>query len=228
MDISAIVDPKDESAAEIASLALGLIPGVGGMMSSVAMFYLDKTRNQRLNSFLIQLSQDLDKIKDHLNQDFIHKEQFRDLVEDVFTKASYTHQQEKLDALRAIFLNSITSPHPQYEEIEEITNLIQSWQPSHIILLKILTNPKDFNESKGNPIKSQPGGIISIIDLLRLLLPEWDDYRLKRSWQTLFDDHIHTTESIGGAITNKGIDQLDNRLTDFGKKVARYLTNPIS
>ena len=67
MDIELLNDPKDEGAAEFASLALGTIPVVGGMMSSVAMFYLDRARNHRLNGFLIQLSQDFEAIKGHLN-----------------------------------------------------------------------------------------------------------------------------------------------------------------
>ena len=128
--------------------------------------------------------------------------------------------------MRSIFLNTIISKNPKYEEFEEITNLIKSWQASHIILLRILESPEDFNLSVGNPVIEQRGATTSLLYVLQLLLPEWEKYKIVRTWQTLYDNHIHNTPSIHGMVTDRGIAQLDNRLTDFGKKVTQYLQIP--
>ncbi len=228
MDIQYRDDQGGEFPAEVLAIALSVIPGVGGVMSSTAMYLLDRIKNERLNRFLFQLSDDLKTIQEEINQNFIRKEEFRDLVEDIFSKAADTRQQEKLEALRSIFLNTIISANPQYEEIEEITNLIKSWQTSHIQLLKILDNPKKANEALGNPIIEHRQGVVSLLALVHLLLPDWDDYKIKRTWQTLFDTHVHTTPSLGGAINDRGIIQLENRLTPFGLKVADFLRNPLN
>jgi hypothetical protein len=37
---------------------------------------------------------------------------------------------------------------------------------------------------------------------------------------------MHRTPGTKTMMTDKGINQLENRLTDFGKKVARYLVVP--
>jgi hypothetical protein len=42
----------------------------------------------------------------------------------------------------------------------------------------------------------------------------------------LYDKKIHRTPGTMSMMTDKGIRQLEGRLTDFGLKVAKYLQNP--
>ena len=215
-----------ETAIEIATIALQAVPYVGSILSSTASFFLERRKNERLNKFLVSLADDLKTLEGKINTNFVSTEGFRDLTDDIFTKASETRQQEKLDALRSIFLNAVLANNPNYDAVEEITNLIYSWQARHIILIKILYAPHSANMQMGNIVGNSSGYTTSISTILSKLLPEWDNDQINRTWSDLYDKKIHRTPSINSMMTDKGIGQLEGRLTDFGIKIAKYLENP--
>ena len=217
---------RGETALEIVAIALEAVPYVGGVLSSTASYFLDMRKNQRLNDFLINLAEDLQSVKDRINREFAESEEFQDLTEDILSKAAETRQLEKLDALRAIFLNTVLSDHPSYDATAEIADLVHNWQPRHIILLKILDNPLAADEQMGGVVGYGGGLVTSIAQILGKLLPEWDDDQIDRTWQDLYDNQIHRTPGTRTMITDQGIRQLDGRLTDFGQMVAGYLRDP--
>jgi hypothetical protein len=218
---------RGEAALEIVAIALEAVPYVGGILSSTASYFLNIRRNRRLNEFLADLAEDLQSVKDQINREFAKSEEFQDLTEDILSKAAETRQQEKLDALRAIFLNTVLSDHPDYGATAEIADLVYNWQPRHIVLLKILNNPLAADEQMGSVVGHGGGLITSIGQILGKLLPEWEEDQIDRTWQDLYDRQIHRTPGTRTMITDQGIRQLDGRLTDFGQTVASYLRNPV-
>src|SRR5207302_5150767 len=104
-----VEDQPVETAAEIAATALSAVPVVGGTLSEIATAIIRRRQNRRLNQFLIDLGNDMRRLCDRVNTDFIQRAEFSDLAEDILTKAAETRQQAKLDALRSIFLNTILS-----------------------------------------------------------------------------------------------------------------------
>lgn len=222
-----IESTRRETALEIVAIALEAVPYVGGVLSSTASYFLDMRRNQRLNDFLADLAEDLQSVKDQINREFAVSEDFQDLTEDILSKAAETRQQEKLDALRAIFLNTVLSNRPSYDATVEMADLVYRWQPRHIILLKILDNPMAADEQMGGVVGRGGGFVTSIGEILGKLLPEWDEEQIDRTWQDLYDKQIHRTPGTRTMITNQGIRQLDGRFTEFGQLVAGYLRNPV-
>src|SRR5262245_47421821 len=89
-----------ETTTEVVSIVLQAVPYIGGIISSTAIFFLERRKNERLNRFLLNLAEDIKKIKDRINSEFVKSDEFRDLTEDIFSKASEIRQQENLDALR--------------------------------------------------------------------------------------------------------------------------------
>lgn len=215
-----------EKAAKAVSIALNAIPVAGGVMSDIAQAIISKKQNRRLNEFLVSLSDDLKALETHVNTDFLRTEDFQDLSEDIFSKASETRQQEKLDAFRSIFVNTVLSSSPSYDEAAEIADLVNGWQPRHVVLMRILADPMEADRERGNVVGSGGGMMTSISTILHKLLPEWDDDQIDRTWQELHDAQIHRTPGTKTMMTDQGINQLNNRLTDFGHKVARYLRLP--
>lgn len=215
-----------EETIELVSIALGAIPQVGGVLSGIAINLIQKRQNRRLYKFLIDLANDLKSLQDQVNQEFMKSDEFEDLVEDIFTKASESRQQEKIDSYRAIFINTLLSETTAYNEAVEIALLVEGWQPKHIVLLKILANPLRADEDMGNPVGNGGGISTSINEILKRLLPDWDSDQIDRTWQELHDARIHNTLGTHTMITDRGIHQLEGRLTRFGQKVVRYLTNP--
>jgi hypothetical protein len=215
-----------ESAGEIGAIALNAVPTVGGVLSDIAAKIIAKRQNRRLNVFLVNLAEDLQRLDDRVNKEFVQSDDFQDLAEDVFSKAAECRQQEKLEAFRAIFLNTIKSTHPHYEEAAEIADLINRWQARHVILMQILADPALADREMGGAVGSGGGITTSINQIIRKLLPEWDDDQIDRTWSDLYDAKIHRTPGTKTMMSDMGIHQLDNRLTDFGKNVARYIRDP--
>jgi hypothetical protein len=216
-----------EDSGKVVAIALNTVPMVGSVMSDIANEVIAKRQNRRLNNFLISLAEKLKGVSAKINRDFISKEEFQDLTEDIFSKAAKTKQKEKLEALKAIFLNTVLADKPNYNEAVEMTVLVERWQPRHIILLKILSNPIEANEQMGRVVGNGSRLPTSISDILKLLLPRWDEEQIERTWQELYDVRIHNTEGVRTTITDRGIHQLENRLTDYGIKVVRYLKEPV-
>lgn len=216
-----------ETAVEVGAIVLEAVPYVGGVLSSTAAFFLEKRKNERLNRFLVDLAEDLQSVKDQINQEFAETEGLQDLTEDILSKAAETRQEEKLDALRAIYLNTVLSEHPNYDETAEIAALVFGWQSRHVILLRILSDPQAADEQMSGVVGEGGGLTTSISQILRKLLPQWDDDEIERTWQDLYDQRIHRTSGTMTMMTAIGIRQLENRLTDFGNKVAGFLRNPV-
>jgi len=216
-----------ETALEVSVIALEAVPYVGGVLSSAASYFLERRKNRRLNKFLTKLAEDLQSVKDQINREFAESAEFRDLTEDILSKAAETRQQEKLDAFRAIFLNTVLSDHPDYYETAEIADLVYGWQSRHVVLLNILDDPRAADEQMGRAVGEGGGLTTSISRILGKLLPEWDEDQIERTWQDLHDKRIHRTSGTRTMMTDIGIRQLENRLTDFGGKVTSYLRNPV-
>jgi hypothetical protein len=216
-----------ETTLEVVAIALEAIPHVGGVLSSTASYFLERRKNRRLNKFLVDLAEDLQSVKDQINREFAKSEEFQDLTEDILSKAVETRQQEKLDALRAIFLNTVLSDHPDYGETAEIADLVYGWQFRHVVLLKILDDPRAADEQMGRVVGEGGGLTTSINRILGKLLPEWNEDQIERTWQDLHDKRIHRMSGTRTMMSDTGIRQIENRLTDFGSKVTSYLRNPV-
>jgi len=220
--------PLAEEVTQGIAVAMNAIPYGGGVLAGIVQSVISRRQNRRLNDFLNRLVKEVQGIKDQLNEEFMKSEDFGDLAEEIITKAADTRQAEKLDAFRAIFLNSILSDHPDYNEISEIADLITRWQPRHTIMLKILFNPRNADQQMGIVIGDQETAFSSIRGLLKKLLPEWTDDQIERTWKDLYDANIHATPGIKTMMTGRGISQLENRLTEFGMRLASFIRNPVS
>jgi len=220
--------PTDiEDSAKVVAIALNTVPIVGGVMSDIANEIIEKRQSRRLNNFLISLAEKLKGVSEKINRDFISKEEFQDLTEDIFSKAAETKQEEKLEAMKAIFLNTVLSDKPNYNEAIEMAALVEGWQSRHIVLLKILSNPIEADEQRGRVVGNGSRLTTNISHILKLLLPTWDEEQIERTWLELYDARIHKTDGVRATITDSGVHQLENRLTEYGIKVVRYIEEPV-
>lgn len=216
-----------EITGEVAALALNAVPVVGGIISDIANSFIRSRQNKRLNRFLLDLSSDLQNVKNQIEVNRINSEEYQNVVEDIFDKASSCRQQNKLDAFRALFINITFADKPNYDEALEIASLIDRWQDRHILLLKILDNPQEANIKAGNVFRNDSGSFGSINQSLRMLLLAWSEDQIYRTWQDLYDAKIHTTNGTKTMMSGSGVQVLENRLSDYGKKVVSYIRNSI-
>lgn len=206
-----------EEIAEIAAIALEAVPYAGGVLSGTASYFIEKRKNKRLNKFLIDLADDLTSLEQEINQNFVKTGEFEDLCEDIFSRASENRQQEKLDSFRSLFVSTLLDDKPNYDNVSEIAQLVDSWQSRHIKILRILNSPIEIDKSLGTPVGKGGGFTTSINSLLLKLLPEWSAEEIDRTWTDLYDAKVINTPSTRGMMTDRGILQLEDRLTEYGK-----------
>jgi hypothetical protein len=215
-----------ERAGEVASIALSAVPYVGGPLAEIASSVVQGRQNRRLNAFLTSLATDLQNLRKRIEATLGESEPFQNFAERIFTAAGQTVQQEKLDALRAVFLNTVLSTPPRYDRGLEMVDLIMRLQPRHLILIRILADPREADRVMRNVVGE--GGNIgtSINQILRKLLPEWDEDDIARTWEALRREELVTGAHIKAMITDRGYHQLEGRLTQFGTRLVNYLINP--
>jgi hypothetical protein len=221
-----ISSTRGEAAGRVVAIALNGVPYVGSVLSDIAGAIISKRQNRRLNEFLVALATQLKQLEDRVDSEFMQTDEFQDLAEDIFSKAAENRQQEKLDAFRSIFLNTVLSDRPSYEAAAEVADLIDRWQSRHVILLRILADPAAADREMGGAVGAGGGIGTSINQIIRKLLPNWTDDKIERTWSDLYDAKTHSTLGTKAMMSDSGIHQLENRLTDFGKKVARYISEP--
>ena len=219
---------KVELTAEVVSAALSEIPVGGGILSAVAKGFVERRQNRRLNKFLVDLAADLRALEDRVNQEFVGSEEFEDLAEEVFSRATDTRSQARLDAFRALFLNTVIAKKPGYEDAAEVAALVDGFQERHIVLLRILADPLRADRELGNPVGEGGGFSTSFARILGTLLSEWDQDQIERTWENLGAWRLHNSGGIAGMMTDRGIHQLEGRLTEFGMKVTSYITTPVT
>jgi hypothetical protein len=218
---------RGEQAGEAAALALSAVPYVGGPLAEIAKSFVSRRQNRRLNDFLRQLAADLDDVKGRLNAKLGGAEDFEDFAERVLAAAEQTVQQEKLDALRAVFLNTILSSPPRYDRALEIVDLVLQLQPRHLVLLKILADPRGADREAGGVVGEGGGMATSINQILRKLLPSWDDEEIARTWEGLRRAELGSGAHVKAMMTDRGYHQLEGRLSSFGEQVVEYLRHPV-
>lgn len=215
-----------ERSVEVAAIALSAVPYVGGPLAEIAKSFVTGRQNRRLNEFLKNLATDLDAVKASLNADLGGSEDFQDFAERVLSAAEQTVQEEKLNALRAVFLNTILSSPPNYDRGLELVDLVLRLQPPHLVLLRILENPRKADEEAGGLVGDGGNMSTSINQILSRLLPTWEGEEIVRTWEDLRREGLVAGVHIKAMITDSGYHQLENRLSGFGQQVVAYLRNP--
>lgn len=69
---------KVENAGQFVATFSNLAPIVGGFMGALISNIIASRQNRRLEEFLASLSDDISKLEDKINQDFLKTESFKD------------------------------------------------------------------------------------------------------------------------------------------------------
>lgn len=230
-----------EELGEGLAASLNLIPVAGGTLSDVAAGLVRRRQNRRLRGFLEDLIVDLNRLEDRVDQDYMRTKDFHDLAEEILSNAADTRQQQRLDAYRSIFLNTVTRKEVGFDEAAGIATLVARWLPVHIRFLALLSEQQRF---KGTDVKRNDQAFLARVNKDRYELPQttvhkrglkqvarridWDPEQVQRVWHELaasgvVDLHLDYLERRDGVV-----DQIEGRfyLTPFGERVIEFLDNP--
>ena len=209
--------------------AISAIPYAGGIIAELIGVVEPDFRLKRLRRFVAELAYDLEKIRTEINSEYVQKEECAHIFQRTFRGVADNYQKEKLDALKAILLNSCLRTDTDEELKQYLLSTALELGTLHIRLVSILRDPTGFylkHNIKDQRDSVGMGG--SMIESLRECLPDIPEGYIRSVWNDLYNRNLVNTEAkmLGAMVSNKGSRNFEGRLTELGKQLADYITNP--
>lgn len=218
--------PIGEHVFNIFAAALASVP-IGASFTSLLKEYIPDARFKRIDRFARQVAEDLKRLSDKIDVDYITKDEFAYMFEQSFRGVAQNYQEEKIEAFRAILLNSAIRKDVIQEEKEFFLSLVNNLSVVHIRILKFLANPEGYISEQGINRDSIQGGFR---DIFRTLMPELETMIVKSAFGDLYQlGLIGTDKTIFGTTTSASGLQLvgdGRRVEDLGRRFIEFCISP--
>lgn len=204
---------------------LATTPFCGGI-ASLMNDYIPFGKSHRLEQFAERLAEDLNRLKDRVDEDKILTDEFAFLFEKCFRGVAENYQSEKLDAFRNILVNSaIGSTTVSENEKEFFLNLVTTLSVLHIQILNFMANPLQYLEMHGIPSDQIRGGFS---DFFPIAMPGADLEVIKSAFGDLYQyGFINTDKMIFSTMTSgQGLHLLGNRVSELGRSFIEFCSRP--
>jgi hypothetical protein len=195
---------------------INVVPAFGGVMSSFVGDYQNHRKMLRVVEFIEGLREDFESHKKFVNEQYINHEDFLDILDQSIHKITSARQKYKRHAFRKIQSNSIINPDVDFDRTEEYFRILDLLQENHFVLLKILSDPIEYDRQIGSNIGQGGGFATSSGQLLQKLLPDWDRTQIKETCKELEDIGLvkDLSSGFGAIMTDQSINHLLNKLTE--------------
>jgi hypothetical protein len=209
----------------ISKALIAAIPGVGGSISSLINDYQTGRKEKRLTEFLNELKDELDNLKDQVNEDYVSMDDFLDIFEYTAKIIVNSRQEEIRHLFMNILKNSIISKDTNYDETEELLRLMERLRVEHIMFLKIFLDPHKFNEEHGNKVISGNYITVTASHIMSKLLPNWRKEDIIDIVKDLENERLvkDFTQNYQTMISSDGLQNLTNKITEKGKRFCQFI-----
>lgn len=224
-----LLESDARTGCEVAVKALAsAIPSLGGVLASLMSDLQNIRKEKRFVEFLEGMKSDLVGLNDRVNQEFVSKEDFLDIFEQTSKKIIDERQEKKREAFRNILANSMLSSNITYDEVEEYLTITETLRPEHLLVLKILKDPIGYDETTGNRVGKGGGFSASLGQIMRKLLPDWDESVIVEVLAELENKRFikDMAKSLKVMMTDQGINHLTGQMTQKGMRFCDFVTSP--
>lgn len=211
---------KDEIRNILIALS-SVVPYAGGTISFILDKYIPSEVERRKNEFLVQLSNDLEALKEKIDIKNLETPEFKSVFAKLLQASVEEHRQEKLVAFRNISLNLLLNTELlKFDKLEFYSRLILMLIPDEIKILHtfyLLDVKKVLNHYDD---KSKPRDIYCIIERL------WGEVD-KEYVKALISDCSRYMLISGSPEQQKKYSRKGIFITDLGEGFVNYIFNPI-
>lgn len=209
-----------------ASTALiAAIPGIGGSLASLRSSYYTGHKINRYSEFILGLKNDVENLKDQINNDYVALDQFFDIFEFTAKTIMETRQAEKRNIFRRILKNSIISNDTNYNETEALLKLMEKLRIEHILFLRIFSDPHKYNEEQGKKIIKGNYLTVTPMHILSKLVPDWNKDDIIEIIKDLENERLvkDFTDNANVMMSQDGLQIIANKLTNKGKRFCHFI-----
>lgn len=160
-----------------------------------------------------------------MNSDYVLTDDFGFLFEKCFRAVAENPQKEKIDAFRAILVNSVLRSSLLEAEKEYFLTLATNLSTLHLRILRFLAEPEQYLEAVQIEPESVRGGFTEIF---RVVFPGVQLDMAKSAISDLYRNGlISTDKGIFGTMTaGSGIALVKGRVSKFGNSFIDFCTVP--
>jgi hypothetical protein len=213
-----------ETILNILKAGLATAPFCGGI-ASLMTDYIPSARIIRLENFASKIAEDLDRLQEKIQKEYILTDDFAFMFERCFKGAAENWQREKLDAFRGILVNSAIENSVPAEEKEYFINLVNNLTVVHIKILKFMAQPHEYLKEAGVPDSQIRGGFSTFFPIA---IPEISLELIRSAFEDLYRYGLTTTGAsiFSTGTAGQGLDLLGNRVSKLGKKFVGFCKSP--
>jgi len=158
MKENAKVPPPEESAGDvlhaITRIALSSIPAVGGSSTELFNFLIPPSLEKRRKEWAASVNKRLGEVEADVAA-LVEDQSFVSTVLQASNIAIRTHQEEKLEALRNAVVNSATGVAPEDDMRSFFLNLVDTFTPTHLRILRFFQNRSTSDTSVFNRLRDK-------------------------------------------------------------------------
>lgn len=212
----------------IGEAALSMVPIVGGPLSILWVQFAGAAYEKRRQAWAEEISEAvndlLSRVDDLETEDLAANDQFLDALAYATATAVTTAHREKLDALRNAVLNAALPSDIDSDTQAIFLRHVRDFTPSHLRLLKLLSDPPAWFELRGIPWPDIiSGGLGNVVEVG---IPEFAGRRelydqLERDLTSAGLTNtggLHTTMSANGLTAS--------RASQTGKEFLKFISDP--
>lgn len=216
--------PSSDHAVNLVKAAISGIPIIGGPISSLVNDYIPNKKKDRILNFTKQISENIERFEDEINEDFVKTDEFAYLFEQTYKLVLENYQKEKLDSLMGLLVNSLRESDFKADNIEYYLKKIETLSPLHLGMLRFLSFPVDCFAEKG--IKPEDVKSYDFSQTLQTYFKEVSIDVLKGTFGDLYQmGFTNTDKSIFGTTTaNSGVNIISGRVSSLGKDFIKFCT----
>lgn len=220
----AVSSSPGEHILNVLKAGLATAPFCGGI-ASLMNDYIPSGKIHRLGQFAERLAEDLNRLKDRVDENIMLTDEFAFIFEKCFRGVAENYQSEKLESFRNILVNSAIGTNLSEDEKEFFLNLVTTLSVLHIRILKFMAHPLQYLDMQGIPADRIRGGFSQFFPIA---IPGVNLEVIKSAFGDLHQyGFINTDKTIFSTMTSgQGLDLLGNRVSELGRRFVEFCSRP--
>lgn len=212
----------------VVDTAVSLIPGIGGLVSEIFHNVLQAPIEKRKEAWRLRIAQNIDDLTNKIEGFDIVQLSQNDIFISVLNRASQlaisNHQEEKLIALNNAIMNTALNIDIDENEQMLFLNIIDSLTPWHIKIMQYLEHPRSNFENAGLQYTKKMKSTVTFIQQYYPELKDKNEF-VKTILKDLYTKGLIESDNVDSRMDIN--ESFKNTLTYFGKKLLRYISEPI-
>lgn len=206
----------------IAKGILGAVPIIGSTGAEIFGLLvvppLEKRRVKWFNEVGERLKE-LEKTREGVLEELRDNPEFTDTLIHATTLALKHSSAEKIEAFQNAIINTAVGQAPEITVREMFLSLLDSFTVSHIQILDLVNDPKEWFERNNMPLPDYHSSVFERI--IKIAFPKINDELIKVLWRDLKNASMTNFENLSVMFTREGL--FSSKISPLGRDFLKFI-----